>query len=64
MSNKEIEALLKKQKIYKWQVAKKIGIHETSFVRWFREELSQEQKQQVMSAIEEIKLDRLKAKKK
>lgn len=64
MSNKEIEALLKQQKIYKWQVAKKIGIHETSFIRWFREELSQEQVQQVMSAIEEIKLDRLKAKKK
>lgn len=64
MSNKEIEALLKQQKIYKWQVAKKLGMHETSFIRWFREELSQEQVQQVMSAIEEIKLDRLNAKKK
>lgn len=63
MSNHEIEHLLKQESIYKWQVAKKIGIHETTFVRWFREELTQEQVQQVLSAIEEIKLDRLKAQK-
>lgn len=59
MSNKEIEALLKQRKIYKWQVAKKIGIHETSFVRWFREELSQKQVQQIVLAIEDIKKERL-----
>lgn len=63
MSNKEIEALLKQESIYKWQVAKKLGIHETSFIRWFREELSQDRVQQVLSAIEEIKLDRLKEQK-
>lgn len=63
MSNKELEYLLKQENIYKWQIARKIGIHETSFIRWFREELTQEQVQQVLSAIEEIKLDRLKAQK-
>lgn len=63
MSNKELEYLLKQENIYKWQIARKIGIHETSFIRWFREELTQEQIQQVLSAIEEIKLDRLKAQK-
>lgn len=60
MSNRDIECLLKKEKIYKWQIAKTLGIHETSFVRWFREQLSQEQMQRVLSAVEEIKLDRLK----
>lgn len=59
MSNKEIEALLKQQKIYKWQVAKKLGMHETSFIRWFREELSQKQVQQIVLAIEDIKKERL-----
>lgn len=44
-----------------WQVAKKLNVYETSFCKWFREELSEERKQQVLSAIEEIKLDRLKA---
>lgn len=63
MCNKEIETLLKQEGIYKWQIAKRIGIHETSFVRWFREEMSQEQIQQVLSAIKEIKSDRLKSQK-
>ena len=59
MSNKEIEYLLKQEKIYKWQVAKRLGIHETTFVRWFRNELTKEQVNQVILAVEEIKLDRL-----
>ena len=63
MNNQKIEQLLKREKIFKWQIARKIGIHETSFVRWFRDELSQEQVQRVLSAVEEIKLDRLKAQK-
>jgi len=63
MSNEEIEWLLKTEKIYKWQVAKKLGIHETSFVRWFRDQLSSQQEHQVLSAIEEIKLDQLKSRK-
>lgn len=63
MVNEKIEMLLKKEKICKWQVAKKIGIHETTFSRWFRDELSKEQLQEILSAVEEIRLDRLKIKK-
>ena len=63
MNNQKIEQLMKREKIFKWQVARKIGIHETSFIRWFRDELSQEQIQRVLSAVEEIKLDRLKVQK-
>lgn len=62
MNNKDIEQLLKQEAIYKWMVAKKIGIHETTFIRWFRDELTKEQIQQVLSAVEEIKLDRMKQK--
>lgn len=60
MNNNDIVCLLKTEKIYKWEVARKLGIHETSFVRWFREPLSQEQVQMVLSAVEEIKLERQK----
>ncbi len=63
MSNKDIERLLKQEQIYKWEVAEKLGLHETSFCRWWRKELSQEQVQRVLSAVEEIKLDRLKEQK-
>ena len=63
MSNKDIERMLKQEQIYKWEVAEKLGLHETSFCRWWRKELSQEQVQRVLSAVEEIKLDRLKEQK-
>lgn len=63
MNNQKIEQLLKHEKIFKWQVARKIGIHETSFVRWFRDELSDEQVRRILSAVEEIKLERLKTQK-
>ena len=60
MSNKEIEQLLKQEHIYKWQIAKTIGLHETSFVRWFREPLTKEQQMQILSAIQSIKLAKMK----
>ncbi len=63
MNNEQIKDLMKENGIYMWQVAKKLNVYETSFCKWFREELSEARKQQVLSAIEEIKLDRLKAQK-
>ncbi len=63
MNNEQIKDLMKDNNIFMWQVAKKLNVYETSFCKWFREELSEERKQQVLSAIEEIKLDRLKAQK-
>lgn len=63
MNNEQLRAVMRENNIYMWQVAKKLNVYETSFCKWFREELSDERKQQVLSAIEEIKLDRLKAQK-
>ncbi len=58
MNNKEIEELLKEEKIFKWQIAKKLGIHETTFVRWFRDEISEEQLKKIHNAISLIKADK------
>ena len=63
MNNQEIKAVLRENHIYMWEVAKKLNVHETVFSRWFREELSEERKQLVLSAVEEIRLDRLKSQK-
>lgn len=60
MNNRDIKALLHRENIYMWQIAKRLGIHETTFCKWFREELSHEQATKVLSAIDDIKLDRLK----
>ena len=46
MDNKQIRAVMCDNNIYMWQVAKKLNVNETSFCKWFREELSEERKQQ------------------
>ena len=61
MNHSDIVALLRKEGIYRWEIAKKLQIHEGTFSRWFRSELSREQVRQIIGAIEEIKLDRVKA---
>ena len=63
MNNQQIREVMRENNIYMWQVAKTLNIYETSFCKWFREELSEERKQLVLSAIAEIKLDRLKQQK-
>lgn len=60
MTNRAIKERLHRENIYMWQVAKRLGIHETTFCKWFREELSNEQATKVLSAIDDIKLNRLK----
>jgi len=62
MNNERLKEVMRENKIYMWEVAKKLKVYETSFSKWFRDELSEERKLLVMSAIEEIKLDRLKQK--
>lgn len=60
MSSKEIKELLKQEDIYMWMIAKVIGIHESTLIKWLRTDLSTEQEQKVLLAIETIRLDRLK----
>ena len=59
MNNERLKEVMRENKIYMWQVAKKLKVYETSFSKWFRDELSEDRKLLVLSAIEEIKLDRL-----
>lgn len=53
--NVEVRELIKSQKIYSYEVAEKLGIHETTFYRMLRKELTDEKKQEILAAIEELK---------
>lgn len=55
MTNKEIRELMKKEKIYLWQVAEILVIHETTLIKRFRTEMSEDHKNQVLTAIQVIK---------
>ena len=63
MSNDEIKQLLKKENIYMWQITKVLNIHEKTFGKWFREPVSKERQMQILSAVESIKLSRVKEEK-
>lgn len=60
MTNEQIKKMLNENSIYMWQVAKVLGIHDTTFSKWFREPLTKDQQMQVSSAVENIKLSRMK----
>lgn len=56
MTKSEIERLIRAEDIHRWEIAKVIGVHESTLSRWFRaDELTEEQTQQVLSAVEQIK---------
>ena len=46
--------LIKKNRLCHYEVAKEIGISEFTFCKWLREELSEDKKKLVFSAIDRI----------
>ena len=55
MKNSEIKRAIKESRYRQYEIAAKIGISEYTFCKWFRKELTQEQKELILSAIEELK---------
>lgn len=58
MENLEIRTKLKEKNVFQWQVAKRMSISEMTLVRKLREELSEEEKQKILSVIEEIAVEK------
>lgn len=54
MKNAEIKNKLKQAKIFQWQLADKLVISEMSLVRKLRYELSEDEKQKILTAIDEL----------
>lgn len=38
-----------------WMIAERMGVNDTTFSRWLRQEMPPEKKQKVLQAIEELK---------
>lgn len=55
MRNEEIRRA--KGSVPNWVIAEKLGIHENSFYRLLRQELSKEKKEEILKIIEELKQD-------
>jgi len=58
LSNIEIRDILRKKRIFNYEVAQELGITEFTFCRWLRDELSDERKMLVLEAISKIVVER------
>lgn len=48
--NREVRDFLKAKRVFMWEVAERIGVHETTVIRWMRTELPEDKKQAIMEA--------------
>ena len=53
-TNSAIKDKAKNAKIYWWQIAAKIGVAESTIIRWLRMPLSAEREAIIMAAIEDL----------
>ena len=53
-TNNAIKEKAKNAKIYLWQIAAKIGVAESTIIRWLRMPLSAEREAIIMAAIDEL----------
>ena len=54
-NNLDIRNAIFSNNIKKWQIAEKLGMTDSNFSRLLRKELSQEQKERILSIIEKLK---------
>lgn len=54
MFNKDIRTYAKENNVFLWQVAKAMGISESTMTRRFRMELQEQEKQKVFSIIDKL----------
>jgi ribosome-binding protein aMBF1 (putative translation factor) len=54
LPNQDIRDAIKRQGICTWELAEKIGVHETTLYRYLRKELPEQEKQKYYALIFEI----------
>lgn len=55
LANQEIRDLLKEANVKQWQIADELGISEGNLSRKMRYEVSEEEKQMILEAIDRVK---------
>ena len=51
MTADQIKKVMRENRIFQWEVAKKLGIAEFTLCRWLREDLTTEQEEKIKNAI-------------
>lgn len=54
MDGKEVKDLLKRERLYQWELAKVLQISEFTLSRWLRGSLNKEREQAILQAIDKL----------
>lgn len=54
MANEDIRKYAKARGVYLWEIADKLGIHDTAFSKALRYELAQKEKEKIIAHIKQI----------
>ena len=54
MNGKEIKALIKKKRLFQWEVAEELHINEFTLSRWLRGSISKKLEEDILNAIERL----------
>lgn len=55
MANKKIRDKMKERRLYHWQVADALGIHEATFCKHLRHELPDAEQERILKIIDDIR---------
>lgn len=55
MKTEDIKAEIRKSRIYQYEIAAQLGLSEYTLCKWFHKELTQEQQDRILAAIEKLK---------
>ncbi|ARI78811.1 hypothetical protein [Halobacillus mangrovi] len=56
-TNAEIRLAINNSGFFTWEIAQKLDVHENTFYRWMRTEMTDEKKQMIIKAIDEVTED-------
>lgn len=57
MGNLDVLAAIKRSRFKRYEIAEALGVNEATFSRWFRRELTDEQKLRIKVAIEKLTVE-------
>ena len=55
MNNEEVKKIIRQSRIMQYEIAERLGVSEYTLCKWFRRELTDEQKQRIFEAVRAIK---------
>lgn len=56
--NRDVRSVLKQKHVFQWEVAERLGVHETTVIRWMRTEMPEDKKQAIIAAAVAIAAER------